>query len=152
MTQTSRRTDVYSRGGVVPPAMSAQGKRQISYVGFGSVPGANANLVIFTTPTKSKIESIEVFPNASMYHAANEADTWTFSVLNAQSGAATLNAQAASLSGVTLAATAYKSIPINNGNATIESGVSLMLKLVVSGTPQTLSHLAVRTVWHPIGA
>jgi len=85
---------------------------------------------------------------AAMYHAAGEADTWIFQLRNVSRGL-NLVKNNASLSGVTLAATAWKSLPVNNGNSTMKAGESLQFQLTESGTAQTLDQLSVMIEWQP---
>ena len=89
-----------------------------------------------------------VSTGAAMYHAAGEADTWIFQLRNVTRGL-NLVKNNASLSGVTLASTAWKSLPINNGNSTMTAGDSLQFQLTESGTAQTLDQLMVMLEWQP---
>ena len=89
-----------------------------------------------------------VSTGAAMYHAAGEADTWIFQLRNVTRGL-NLVKNNASLSGVTLASTAWKSLPINNGNSTLTAGDSLQFQLTESGTAQTLDQLMVMLEWQP---
>lgn len=83
-----------------------------------------------------------------MYHAAAEADTWIFQVVNT-TRSQNLAANNASLSNLTLTATAWKSIPMNNNNSTLQSGNSLRLNLTESGTAQTIDRLVCMIEWQP---
>lgn len=83
-----------------------------------------------------------------MYHAAAEADTWIFQLRNVTKSEA-LNLNNASLSNTTLTATAWKSIPMNNNNSTLQSGNSLQFQLTESGTAQTIDQLSVMLEWEP---
>ena len=95
-----------------------------------------------------QITGCYVNTGAAMYHAAGEADTWIFQLRNVTRGL-NLVKNNASLSGVTLAATAWKSLPINNGNSTLGAGNSLQFQLTESGTAQTLDQLQVLLEWQP---
>ena len=95
-----------------------------------------------------QITGCYVNANAAMYHAAGEADTWIFQLRNVTRGL-NLVKNNASLSGVTLAATAWKSLPMNNGNSTLGAGNSLQFQLTESGTAQTLTDLSVMLEWQP---
>ena len=95
-----------------------------------------------------QITGCYVNAGAAMYHAAGEADTWIFQVRNTTRGL-NLVKNNASLSGVTLAITAWKSLPMNNGNSTVSSGNSLQLQITESGTAQTLDRVVCLVEWQP---
>ena len=83
-----------------------------------------------------------------MYHAAGEADTWTFTLRNVTKNLS-LARTGASLSNVTLTATAWRNIPLHLGNSTLISGDSLQFQLTESGTAQTIDQLMVMVEWQP---
>lgn len=83
-----------------------------------------------------------------MYHAAGEADTWIFQVRNTTRSQSLL-ANNASLSNLTLTVTAWKSLPMNNNNSTLQSGNSVQLQLTESGTAQTIDRLVCMIEWQP---
>ena len=95
-----------------------------------------------------QITGCYVNTGAAMYHAAGEADTWIFQVRNT-TRALNLVKNNASLSGVTLAITAWKQLPMNNGNSTVSSGNSLQLQLTESGAAQTLDRFVCLIEWQP---
>jgi len=95
-----------------------------------------------------QITGCYVNTGTAMYHAAAEADTWIFQLRNVSKGL-NLVKNNASLSGVTLAATAWKSLPMNNANSTLTAGDSLQFQLTESGTAQTLDQLQVLIEWQP---
>lgn len=116
----------------------------------GTTTGDKDYNLLRVTSGKIQINRMDWTNNAQMYHAAAEADTWAFDIVNASTGA-TLNSAAASLSGVTLAATAYKQIPLLNGNSTLSAGETLQLQLTASGVPQTLANSMVVVDYDIIG-
>lgn len=83
-----------------------------------------------------------------MYHAAGEADTWTFQLRNITKNLS-LARTGASLSNVTLTATAWRSIPLRLGNSTLISGDTLQFHLTESGTAQTIDQMLVMIEWQP---
>jgi hypothetical protein len=90
-----------------------------------------------------------VNPGVEIGHGVENLNgTWIFTLRNVSKGV-NLNANAASLSGVTLAATAWKSIPVNNGNGTLTAGDSLQLQLTESGAAFTMDQLAVMLEFEP---
>ena len=123
----------------------------LNYSG-GGITGA-ANRIVWKAPAnkKAKITYIGVNNNVAMYHAAAEADTWTMVVQN-KSTAGAMSAQTPSLSNQTLAATSFKSIPLNNGNSTVNAGGVLEFQLGVSGAPQTMDDVTVVINWSPLSS
>tara|TARA_Y100000310_G_scaffold74123_1_gene70260 strand:+ start:1441 stop:1887 length:447 start_codon:yes stop_codon:yes gene_type:complete len=130
-------------------SLGESAKRDHVIVNLGQVTGAD-NFMVFRSTKKGRIKSAKVTANVAMYHAAAEADTWSFDVKNL-STAATLNGGgAASLSGITLAATAFLNIPIVGGNATLEANAGLQLQITESGTAQTLDQAMCVIEWEEI--
>ena len=95
-----------------------------------------------------RITGCYVNAGVQMYHAAGEADTWIFQVRNT-TRSQNLLANNASLSNTTLTATAWKTLPMNNNNSTLQSGNSVQLQLTESGTAQTIDRLVCMIEWQP---
>ena len=130
-------------------AVSDPIRRRTMTVRLGAaVTGADNWPIIRAGAEAPQITGCYVNTGAAMYHAAGEADTWIFQLRNVTRGL-NLVKNNASLSGVTLAATAWKSLPINNGNSTLGAGNSLQFQLTESGTAQTLDQLQVMLEWQP---
>jgi len=70
--------------------------------------------------------------------------------LRDQSAAVNLVKNNASLSGVTLGLTAFKTLPVNNGNSSLNANAGLFAQLSVSGTAQTLLNCSVHLEWTPL--
>lgn len=113
-----------------------------------AVAGADNWPVMRAGAEAPQITGCYVNAGVDMYHAAAEADTWIFQLRNVSKGL-NLVKNNASLSNLTLLATAWKAIPINNGNSTLTAGDSLQFQLTESGTAQTLDQLSVMLEWTP---
>ena len=126
-------------------------KRNAHTVAFGQVltSGVRNKLVFVAPPSGATILSAKFNAGTLMYHAAGEADTWIFQLRN-QSAGANLVKNAASLSGVTLGMTAFKTLPVNNSNSTLLAGAGLYAQLSASGTAQTLVNASVHIEWSPL--
>ncbi|MBT3193746.1 MAG: hypothetical protein HN341_14460 [Verrucomicrobia bacterium] len=130
-------------------SLKSGAKRQLTVVTLGGTNTGAFNKMVFRSPaSKARVLGVKISNHAAMYHAAAEADTWIFNLVNT-STAATLNSVAVSLSGQTLAATSFKTIAVDNGNSTLGAQAGLQLKLTVSGAPQTLSNSSVFIEWTP---
>src|SRR3990167_10183080 len=130
-------------------AVSDPIRRRTMTVRLGAAVTAADNWPIMRAGAEApQITGCYVNAGVDMYHAANEADTWIFQLRNVTRGL-NLAKNNASLSGVTLTATAWKSIPMNNNNSTLGSGNSLQFQLTESGTAQTLDQLSVMIEWQP---
>lgn len=116
--------------------------RKTITVSFGQQTGAFSRMLMVAGAEAPRITYVGFTGNVAMHHNVSAANTWIASVINARTGTS-LNVNAASLSGVTLAATAFKSIPVNNGAATLLSGEGLRANFTVSGSPQTLTDATV---------
>jgi len=130
------------------PSISPGSKRKNFTVTFGQQTGANNFMLMRGDGSAPRVKSVYVNTNAAMYHAAAEADTWIFNLINATDGS-TLNSVAASLSNQTLTATGWKEIPVNNGNSTLGSGEGLQVQISESGTAQTLDEVGFAITWEP---
>jgi hypothetical protein len=127
-------------------------ERKLEIVTLTATPARAQNYIVFRGPTSGAVvTSLALAPGngSTQPHAATEADTWIFSVVNKRTGGS-LSKNACSLSGVTLAPTAWKNIPLNNGNSTVQSGESLRLELSISGAPMVLKNPAVAIEWVPL--
>jgi len=105
-------------------------------------------------PSKAKLTYVGVNCGAQIYRQATYDDGWKLTLLNksvtSTGGWATLSRQTPSLIGQTLAATSFKSLPLNWGRSTLNPGAVLQLSLGVSGTPQTLNDVSVVIEWVPV--
>ena len=129
-------------------SFTSNAKREVQFTTLNTSNTGAFNRVIFRAPsTKARITYVGVTNHVAMYKEGNA--TWIFNAKNV-STAATLNAQAASMSDQTLTATGFKEIPVNNGNSTLLAGASLRLEMTVTGVPQTLSNASVQVEWEPI--
>ncbi len=126
-------------------------KRSAHTVALGqqTTGGIKNRLVFIAPPSGATILSAKVNAGTLMYHAAGEADTWIFQLRN-QSAAVNLVKNNASLSGVTLGLTAFKTLPVNNGNSSMNAGAGLYAQLSVSGTAQTLVNASFHIEWTPL--
>ena len=131
-------------------SLQSGAKRQLERVTLNtSNTGAFSRMLMRGPDSKAQVTYVGVNNPTQIYHAAGAVDAWIFDLINSTTGA-TLNSVAASLSGQTLAATAFKSIPVDNGNSTLKSGDGLQLQLTVSGVPQTLFNAQVQVEWVPL--
>lgn len=126
-------------------------KRNLHTVSLGqqTTGGIKNRLVFVAPPSGATILAAKTNAGTLMYHAAGEADTWIFNLRN-QSAGANLVKNNASLSGVTLSLTGFKSLPLNNGNSTLLANAGLFAQLSVSGTAQTLVNCSVHIEWTPL--
>lgn len=93
-------------------AIATVGKRQLTTVSCGSTPASAQNYVVFRAPSSgATIIYAGISPGSDQSHAAAETDTWIFDIVNRTSGNS-LSQNTPSLSGQTLAATAYKELPV----------------------------------------
>lgn len=124
-------------------------RRRTMTVMCGSAVTAAANYPLLRGGAEApQITGCYVNTGTAMYHAAGEVDTWIFQVRNV-SRSLNLVKNNASLSGVTLAATAWKTLPVNNANSTLTAGDTIQLQLTESGTAQTLDRLVCMIEWQP---
>ena len=123
-------------------------RRTMTIMCGAAVAGATNYPILRGGAEAPQITGCYVNAGTAMYHAAGEADTWIFQVRNT-TRALSLVKNNASLSGVTLAITAWKTLPMNNGNSTVSSGNSLQLQLTESGTAQTIDRLVCLIEWQP---
>lgn len=126
-------------------------KRNLHTVSLGqqATGGIKNRLVFVSPPSGSTILAAKFNAGTAMYHAAGEADTWIFQLRN-QSAAVNLIQNNASLSGVTLGLTAFKTLPVNSGNSTLLANAGLFAQLSVSGTAQTLVNASFHIEWSPL--
>lgn len=123
-------------------------RRTMTIMCGAAITGATNYPILRGGAEVPQITGCYVNAGTAMYHAAGEADTWIFQVRNT-TRALSLVKNNASLSGVTLAITAWKTLPMNNGNSTVSSGNSLQLQLTESGTAQTIDRLVCLIEWQP---
>ena len=124
------------------------GKRRTEVINFGQLLAPDNFMLLRGGAEAPQITYVGITGNVSIGHEDAEADTWIFDLINSSSGA-TLNVNAASLSGVTLAATAFKSIPVNNGNSTLKDGDGLQIQITESGGAFTMDQCQVVVQWVP---
>lgn len=126
-------------------------KRQLTVVPLGNTLATAFNSVVFRAPPQgATITAAYVCPGSIQNHAVNESDTWIFTLQKYSATIKTgLSKNAPSLSNQTLAATAFRSLPINNGAATLVSGNRLRLEASISGTPAALQWPCVAIEWIP---
>ena len=129
-------------------------RRHAHTVSFGQVTtgGIKNKLAFVAPPSGATILSAKVNAGTLMYHTAGEADTWIFQLKNKSTAGAnaSLIKNNASLSGVTLGLTSFKSLPMNGGNSTLQAGAGLYAQLSVSGTAQTLINCSIHIEWVPL--
>jgi hypothetical protein len=148
-----RRTTKYERGGVTPRTLNKAGRRRVTPVyihgGFPSTIGDEAkNFMLFHAPPGgADIYQVYMTGNTTIPHAANEADTHIFTLINSTDGA-TLNSADASLSGVTLAPTGWKALNPDQ-NTEMGAGEGLQLQMTISGSPPTFGALGLMVEWEP---
>ncbi len=124
-------------------------QRNVTVVSLGVTPATGKVQQVFRAPASgATITYLGFNPGSDQNHAANEADTWAFTVTNKTTGNA-LNALGSSLSNMTLEATAFKSIPIDNGAATLLSGEMLDCSLGISNAPAALENPVLVIEWVP---
>ena len=123
--------------------------RQVTVIHSGQITTGRHNRILMKAGANCpRITYVGFSAGTAMYHAAGEADTWRFNLRNMTRGVS-LNGKSASLSGITLAITAFKSIALNFGNSTLGDGDCLRLELNVSGTAQTLVQPSMVIHWVP---
>ncbi|MBU1374301.1 MAG: hypothetical protein KKG25_16365 [Bacteroidetes bacterium] len=143
--------------GTVPIAAGATAmRRNLEVVTlYASQTVAAKNFNIFRAPpSKARLTYVGVNCGAAIYRQATYIDGWKLVLINksvsSTGGSATMSRNTPSLIGQTLAATSFKSLPINWGNGTLLPGQVLQLQLSVSGTPQTLNDVMVAIEWLPV--
>ncbi len=126
-------------------------KRNLHTISLGqhASGGIKNRLVFVAPPSGATILAAKLNAGTAMYHAAGEADTWIFQLRN-QSAGANLIKNNASLSGVTLGLTAFKTLPVNNNNSTLLANAGLFVQLSVSGTAQTMTNVSLHLEWTPL--
>lgn len=111
---------------------------------------AAGNRTVFQAPAGgARIKTAHLAFDVLVYHHATAANTWIFNLRN-QSAGLNLLKQNASLSGVSVAATGFKTLPLNNGNSTMNPYAGLQLQLTCSGVPQTLTNCSIFLEWIPL--
>lgn len=130
-------------------------ERRLEIVTIAASPAKAQNYVVFRGPTSgAKITSLALSPGtgSSQPNTVPRSKNWIFSVVNKRTGGS-LNKNACSFGATdfsTLAATAWKTIPVNNGNSTVQSGETLFIQFTVSSTPVTLHKPCVAVEWTPL--
>ncbi len=124
-------------------------ERNITVVSLGSTPAAGEDVVVFRSPPSGiTLKAAYICPGSIQNHAVNEADTWIFSLYNRTTGRR-ISKNIPSLSNQTLAATAFKTIPVNGGYSTVMSGHTLSVSSSISGSPAALHYPLIQLEWTP---
>ncbi len=124
-------------------------ERHVAVVSLGSTPAAGEDVVVFRSPPSgATIKAAYLCPGSTQNHAVNEGDTWIFSLKNRTTGTR-LSKNIPSLSNQTLAATAFKTIPVNGGYSTLLSGQVLSVSSSISGSPAALHYPLFQLEWVP---
>ena len=125
-------------------ATSTAVERKSVSVGLGNAGASRQYVAFVAPPSGATLLTAKLSFSSAQNHAAGETKTWRFQLKNKSAGTS-LCKQAASLSGVTIAATTYKVLPLNNGNSTLLAGATLCLSANASGTvvpiPSLMLHL-----------
>lgn len=130
-------------------------ERRLEIATITATPAKAQSYVVFRGPTSGAIvTSLALTPGtgSAQPNTIPRSKNWVFSVVNKRTGL-NLNKNACSFGGVgfsTLAATAWKTIPVNNGNSTVQAGETLWIAFTVSSTPVTLKYPAVAVEWQPL--
>lgn len=130
-------------------------ERKLEIISIAATPAKAQSYCVFRGPTSGAvITSLALSPGtgSSQPNTVPRSKNWIFSVVNKRTGLS-LNKNACSFGGVgfaTLAATAWKTIPVNNGNSTVQSGETLWIAFTVSSTPVTMKYPAVAVEWTPL--
>ncbi len=147
-------------GGVIGPKLGTSSvgltqaatviQRNVTVVSLGASVSAAQNFMVFRSPPSGVTISAAYLGIGGKWNATAgiNGDNWVFSLKNAKTGSA-LNKNACSLSNQTLAATAFKTIPVNNGNSTVLSGHQLRLECSVTGGPVSLNCPVLVLEWVP---
>ena len=136
-------------GTLAVSAQSTGSRRRVTVIHAAQLTsGAHNRILMKAGADCPRITYVGFSAGTSMYHAAGEADTWRLNLKNMTRNVS-LNGKSASLSGITLAVTAFKSIALNFGNSTLGDGDCLRIELRVSGTPQTLVQPSMVIHWVP---
>lgn len=136
-------------GTLAVSAQSTGARRRVTVVSSGQITTGRHNRILLKAGAEQpRITYVGFSAGTAMYHAPGEADTWRFNLRNMTRGVS-LNGKSASLSGITLAITAFKSIALNLGNSTLGDGDCLRIELNVSGTAQTLVQPTMVIHWVP---
>ncbi len=125
-------------------------QRSLTVVSLGSTPASAYNALVFRSPPSgATITAVYLAPGAAYNASAGITGTnWIFSLKNKKTGGQ-LNKNACSLSNQTLAATAFKTIPVNNNNSTVLSGHMLRLECTITGAPVPMNYPICVIEWVP---
>ena len=123
--------------------------RNIMAVGLGRVTVPQSFPVFVTPPSGATIKAIRLTLGTLMGHAASSNKAWTFNISNTSANVC-LSKYGATLSGVTLKATSFRTMLMNGGNSTLTAGAVLKLRASVSGSPDPIPNLVVHVEWAPV--
>ncbi len=137
--------------GLTAAALSV--RRNLTVVGLGKVTGYTGyayTFPVFVAPASgATILSASVLLGTLMGHAVNSTKSWTFNISNVTKNVC-LSKYGATLSGVTLKATSFRTIPLNGGNSTLTANTILKLRVTASGTPDPIAKLTCVLTWTPL--
>jgi len=124
-------------------------RRRTQLVALGSLVIAGDNFPLMHAGAEApRIMGCYVNSGVEMRHDEASDDMWTFQLKNI-TRALSMAPMGTSLSGITLAATAWRAVPLSNGNSTLGAGDCLQMHLTVSGTGQTLDRFMCQLEWQP---
>ena len=123
-------------------------ERRVQSVGLGRVTVAQSFPVFVTPASGAQITAVKVTLGTLMGHPANSNKAWTFNISNTTRNLC-LSKYGATMSGVTLKATAFRTISLNGGNSTLNANDVLKLRASVSGSPDPIPNLMVHLEWTP---
>lgn len=128
-------------------------RRNLEVVGLGKVTGYTGyayTFPVFVAPASgATILSAAVLLGTLMGHAVTSTKAWTFNISNVSKNVC-LSKFGATLSGVTLKATSFRTIPLNGGNSTLTANTVLNLRVTASGTPDPIARLTCVLTWTPL--
>jgi len=123
--------------------------RNVMAVGLGRVTVAQSFPVFVTPPSGAKLTAVRLTLGTLMGHAVNSDKAWTFNISNVSANVC-LSKFGATLSGVTLKATSFRTMLLNGGNSTLKADAVLKLRVSASGTPSPIPNLMVHLEWAPL--
>lgn len=124
-------------------------ERNVVAVGLGRVTVAQSYPVFVTPPSGATLKAARVTLGTLMGHAVNSSKAWTFNISNTTANVC-LSKYGATLSGVTLKATSFRTMLLNAGNSTLTANTVLKLRASVSGSPDPIPNLVVHLEWAPL--
>jgi len=123
-------------------------ERHVQTVGLGRVTVAQSFPVFVAPPSGAKLTAVRLTLGTLMGHAVNSDKAWTFNISNTTANVC-ISKFGATLTGVTLKATSFRTILLNGGNSTLTANTVLKLRASVSGSPDPIPNLVVHIEWTP---